>query len=85
MATTTKKAAKAAIPEKKSVTPELICEVLRGEWGDEKERSAKLKAAGYAPSVVTKKIKALKEIANAIKPAMDAAGDYFVCLTYFTE
>lgn len=66
--------------ESKKITPELICEVLAGKWGDEKTRSAKLKEAGYAPSVVTKKIKALTEIAIAIKPAMDAAGDYAVCL-----
>ena len=73
---------KTVITEKKKVSPDLICEVLAGVWGDEKIRSARLKEAGYAPSVVTKKIKALKEIARAIKPAMDAAGEYAVCLQY---
>lgn len=68
--------------ESKSVTPELICEVLDGKWGDEKERSAKLKAAGYAPSVVTKKIKKLQTIAIEFAPIIKELGDYVKCLPY---
>lgn len=84
---TTKKKVAESEPKKieaKKITPVLICEVLRGDWGDEKTRSAKLKAAGYAPSVVTKKINDLKKIYSEIAPQVSKVGDYLICLTFFS-
>ena len=74
-----KKTAKKAT-EKKSVTPELITKVLRGEYGAPEERSAKLKAEGYNPSVVTKKINDLAKLADQIRPLTEKVGDYGECL-----
>ena len=70
---------------KKSVTPVVVYDVLCGKYGAPEERNAKLKAAGYSPSVVTKKINELTKLAEQIKPLTDRAGGYYGCLRVLLE
>lgn len=81
--TTTKKTTSKAV--KKSVTPELIYDVLHGKYGPEGERNRRLTAEGYSPSAVTKKINDLTKLAEHVKPLKDKAGDYFGCLLMMLE
>ena len=67
---------------KKHITPELIEAVLEGAYGEGKERNAKLKEDGYAPSAVTKKINDLKKLAEELAPMKTKAGDYFRCVLH---
>lgn len=76
---------KAKKPVKKEVvhiTPALILDVLQGKYGGEGERNRKLLAAGYNPSAVTKKVNALKKLAEKLQPIKEAAGDYYACLLF---
>lgn len=66
--------------EKKTVSPEVIYDVLHGKYGAPEERNAKLRAAGFNPSIVTKKINDLTKLAEQIKPLKEKAGDFFGCV-----
>lgn len=78
---TTKKAApKAKKVEPKHITPELICAVIRGEYGTPEERGVNLKAAGYSASAVTKKINDLKKLMPEYVAVCVKAGEYFPAL-----
>ena len=88
----TKKTTKKAAPEKKAtkkvpvknevkhITPELIKDVLDGKYGPEGERNHKLLAAGYSPSAVTKKLRALEKMADEVRPVIEKSGDYWALL-----
>lgn len=54
----------------KTVTDALVNEVIDGKWGNDPERSKKLKAAGYDPEAVRKAVTAkLKGSSTSSKPA----------------
>lgn len=54
----------------KSVTDALVNEVIDGKWGNDPERSQRLKAAGYDPEAVRKAVTAkLKGSSTSSKPA----------------
>lgn len=63
--------------EVKHITPELIYDVLRGEYGPEGERNIALTRAGYSPSAVTRKINDLKKLIPQYVALTRKAGEYY--------
>lgn len=62
------------------VTPSLVLEVLDGKYGTGASRVANLKAAGYNPEQVQKKINELYIIAHDIKKFQPKVGEYWGCV-----
>lgn len=63
------------------VTPKVISEVLENKYGTGAARSANLKAAGYNPTEIQKKINQLNDIAiKKLKPIKTEVGEYWNCL-----
>ena len=62
----------------KLITPELILDVVNGEYGDGSVRKSKLTAQGYNYEDVRAKINALDKIGKSILPEIkDKAGEYW--------
>ena len=65
----------------KLITPELILDVVNGEYGNGSIREAKLTAQGYNYSDVRKKINDLDKIGKEILPTIKSkAGEYWKCV-----
>ena len=65
----------------KPITPELIMDILNGEYGNGEVRKAKLTNQGYNYDDVRAKINELNKIGKEFMPAMkDKAGDYWKCV-----
>lgn len=65
----------------KAITPELILDVVNGEYGDGSVRQAKLTAQGYNYSDVRKKINDLDKVGKEILPTIKSkAGEYWKCV-----
>ena len=63
----------------KPITPELILEVVNGDWGDGAVRRTKLTASGYNYDDVRAKVNALNRIGKEFIPEIkDRAGDYWL-------
>ena len=70
-------------PDPQKISPDLISEVLRGQWGEGKARNEELRKAGYNPSLVTKKINELRRSFEANAEMFIGLGDYVDCMKYF--
>jgi hypothetical protein len=63
----------------KPITPELILEVVNGDWGNGAVRRTKLTASGYNYDDVRAKVNALNRIGKEFIPEIkDQAGDYWL-------
>lgn len=63
----------------KPITPELILEIVNGDWGDGAVRRTKLTASGYNYDDVRAKVNALNKIGKEFIPEIkDRAGDYWL-------
>ena len=63
----------------KPITPELILEIVNGDWGDGAVRRTKLTASGYNYDDVRAKVNALNRIGKEFIPEIkDRAGDYWL-------
>lgn len=65
----------------KPVTPDLICRIIEGQYGNGSARQAKLELEGYKYDDVRKKINELDKIAREILPTIkNKGGDFYRCI-----
>lgn len=67
----------------KPITPDIINKVIRLEYGTGTARANALKAEGYNPDEVQKKVNELYKLAKELKPFKDKCGEYFECVCLF--
>ena len=72
-------------PTKKKVDPKVVMDVLDNKYGIRTERVRKLKAAGYDPDEVQKKINELYNIANKVKGTVSGNLRYWECIGRILE
>jgi len=53
-------------PEQKAVTPQIVLDVIKGNWGNNPERSKKLTEAGYNPNEVQNRINEYYSVATNV-------------------
>lgn len=65
----------------KAITPELILDIVNGEYGEGSVRQAKLTAQGYNYADVRKKINDLDKVGKEILPTIkNKVGEYWKCV-----
>lgn len=67
----------------KPITPDIINKVIRLEFGTGSSRAAALRANGYDPEEVQKKVNEVYKLAKELKPFKDKCGEYFECVCLF--
>lgn len=67
----------------KPITPDLVSKVIEGIFGNSEARKANLRAEGYDPVEVQKKVNELYKLAQELKPFKVKCGEYFECVCKF--
>lgn len=70
-------------PNSKSMTPQLILDVIAGKYGNGLTRKAALINAGYNADEVQNKVNELYKLSKELEPYKKKAGEYWECVLKF--
>lgn len=70
-------------PNSKSMTPQLILDVIAGKYGNGLTRKAALINAGYNADDVQNKVNELYKLSKELEPYKKKAGEYWECVLKF--
>lgn len=70
-------------PNSKSMTPQLILDVISGKYGNGLTRKAALINAGYNADEVQNKVNELYKLSKELEPYKKKAGEYWECVLKF--
>ena len=67
----------------KPITPELICDIIAGKYGNGAARKTNLINNGYDADAVQKKVNDLYKLSQELKPFKDKAGEFWPAVIQF--